>query len=552
MHEVLKPEHISGMITSEREVDDLFMTPEFIEGVEKHLIPVIRSEDSPRSFAAFYRYMTGGPLPKHCRKWIDTIYEGKATDKATLTFAFRGSWKTTTISILFVAYRMGKEPQKTNLILQNNDAKGQRTTLAIANIIERDPKWKDCFPNVVPDKGNGWGAQGYWIKDDSVSPEEWQRDTVIDSDPSLLGLGISSGSVIGMHPTGVLDMDDIHDEKNTVSELERSKVVKVLTDTILPMIVPDGEKEEGQQLETWILAVGTPWHEDDAYHYMQETGEFLFCFTPLLFPVDEVAEGAIYFEHKKLIGWYRLGWPERCPPKVVRLFYNLAGHRGFGRMYLLSLAASNELGIPFHSFPNEEIPKGPIYGGVDYASVIEIRGKVMDAKNRDKFAFYWGVITPKQTLVIIDGIVGHFTQLQSEGHVNAIETFYLDYQTTGVEMNGKGEEFFAVRSRNPNASMFPYWVQGRKPDRLEKDLAPWIENGRILISDADTHALNFLRKALTEFPHGNMDCLDAVYAIAKCVPHILQNPYVQEGTFVDPNAMTPKKRFNPFGQMGRR
>jgi hypothetical protein len=498
--------------------------------------------------------MTGITLPHHARTWIDTIYSGKDMDMATLTFAFRGSWKTTTISILFTSYRMGKNPTKTNLLLQNNDAKAQRTTLAIANIIEKDPKWKDIFPHVKPDKKNGWGAQGYWIIDDSISEEEWARDTVVDSDPSLLGLGISSGSVIGMHPTGVLLLDDIHDEKNTVSTLERSKVVKVLTDTIMPMIVPDGTKDKGEKLETWTLAVGTPWHEEDAYHYMQETGEFMFCFTPLLYPVDENAEGAVYFDHKKLIGWYRLGWADRCPPEVVRTFYNLSGHRGFGRMYLLSLTASNELGIPFHTFPHDKIPvTGPVYSGVDYASVIEIRGKVIEAKNRSKFALYWGVVTNNQVIVIIDGVVGHFTQLQSEGHVSTVQKeFEPRHITTGLEMNGKGEEFYSVLRRRPEIALFPYWVSGHKPDRLERDLSPWIEMGKILISDEDTPALNFLRKALAEFPHGNLDVLDSLYGIAQTIPHILQVPITEESGINTPQAIRKSKPYNPFGHLGRR
>ena len=543
------------VLTTIDEVDNIFLDPEFILGLEKQLIPIIHEDDSPRSFAAYYRYMTGVTLPAHARKWIDTIYEGKSRDMATLTFAFRGSWKTTTISILYTSYRIGKEPYKTNLVLTNNDASGQNITLAIANIISMDPKWKDVFPGVRPDKGNGWGAQGYWVRDHDMPEEDWARRTSIQKDPSLLGLGISSGSVIGKHPTGVLLLDDIHDEKNTISQTERSKVVKILTDTIMPMIVPDGTKPEGEQLETWTLAVGTPWHEEDAYHYMRDTGEFQFCFTPLLYPVSEGAEGGVYFEHKKLVGWFRLGWEDRCPPKVVKSFYNLSGHRGFGRMYLLSLTASNELGIPYHGYPEAQVETEkhelPMYGGVDYASVIEIRGKIMDAKNRSKFALYWGYVTPQQSLVIVDGIVGHYTQLQSERNVHALQNAYLKYQTTGVEMNGKGEEFYAVMSRTPTIHMYPFWVSGRKPERLETQLAPWIELGKILINDKDTDALNFLRKALAEFPHGNLDALDALYAIAQCIPHILQVPTTPKGSINAPNNFASAVRNNPFGNIGR-
>ena len=225
-------------------------------------------------------------------------------------------------------------------------------------------------------------------------------------------------------------------------------------------------------------------------------------------------------------------------------------------MYLLSLTASNELGIPFHGYPEATVEHEeqlyPVYGGVDYASVIEIRGKVMDAKNRSKFALYWGYVTPQQSLVISGGIVGHYTQLQSENNVASLQNRFLKYQITGIEMNGKGEEFFSLMSRHPQVVMYPFWVTGRKPERLETQLAPWIELGKILINDADTPALNFLRKALAEFPHGNLDVLDSLYAIAQCIPHILQVPTTPKGAINAPNNFTKAIRTNPFGKIAGR
>lgn len=478
-------------------------------------------------FVLFYMFITRGPIPVHALNWIKKIYSDKSNDMGTLIFAFRGSWKTTTISIMFTAYQIGKYPWKSNLILSNNDASAQNITGAVADIIMNDPRWKEIFPNVVPDKPAGWGAQGYWIRDIDIEADEWAELTNKSKDPTLLGLGITSGSVIGKHPTGVLLMDDIHDESNSISATERAKVVKMVTDTVLPMAVTDATKEEGQQLETFTLCVGTPWHEDDAYHYLRDTGEFGFMYSPLLWSVDAKTEDAVYFDHKQLQGHFKLAWEERIPYTAVISLYNKSGHRGFGRMYLLSLASANELGLEYTLFPSAQLPDPHVVSleavsGVDYATMLEIRGKVILEKNRSKFALAYGLILPQRVLVITGGVLGHFSQLKAEGHVIRVQGMFPRHRTTGVEMNGKGEEFFSILSRHKEIDLLPYWTgKAKKEARLEMELGPWLEMGKIMVSDEDTEFLMALRKALAEFPHGNLDILDAVYGCMKTIPDIL-------------------------------
>ncbi len=521
-------------------------------------IAVVKDSDSPESFEAFYEYITGGELPKHAKMWIHQLYNDKAQDRASLIFAFRGSWKTTTISQLFTAYRIGKEPWKANLILQNNDATAQNTTMAISEVVSKNPRWRDLFPTVIPDKKKGWGANGYWIIDTAIEADVWAELTSVTKDPTLLGLGISSGSVIGKHPTGVLVMDDIHDEKNTTSELERAMIVKVVTDTVFPMAVRDATKKEGEQLTTWTLSVGTPWQEYDAYHYMKDTGEFGFLYSPLLFPANEGDPGAVYFEHKQLIGWFRLAWADHIPMESVKSLYNYSGHRGFYRMYLLSLIGSSDLGLPFMSFPQEKVDdllqdhNLIACGGVDYASMIEIRGKVIDPRNRSKFALAYGFILPTRVFVVTGGILGHYTQLKAEGHVEKVQALHKNYRTTGVEMNGKGEEFYAVLARKPELDLFPYWTGKKSKDkRLESELGPWLEMGKIMVSDADTPFLNDLRKALWEFPHGNLDVLDAVFGVSKTIPDVLVVDKLPDDESL-PSARRKRKHKNPFGSFGAR
>ena len=107
------------------------LTEKELNVLDKWVTTVARTKDDAEGFAHFYAYMTRGDIPQHAYNWIDKVYLDKSNDMGTLIFAFRGSWKTTTISILFTAYRIGLEPWKSNLILGNNDASSQNITLAI-------------------------------------------------------------------------------------------------------------------------------------------------------------------------------------------------------------------------------------------------------------------------------------------------------------------------------------------------------------------------------------------------------------------------------------
>ena len=55
----------------------------------------------------------------------------------------------------------------------------------------------------------------------------------------MLGLGYKSRAIIGKHPTGVLLIDDIHDENNTRSGRELEMVRQVLAGTILPTVTAE-------------------------------------------------------------------------------------------------------------------------------------------------------------------------------------------------------------------------------------------------------------------------------------------------------------------------
>jgi hypothetical protein len=411
-----------------------------------------------------------------------------------------------------------------------------------------------CFPNVVPDKEKGWSESGYEVKRGDVEYPEWRRQNAARRDPTLFAAGVGSGGLIGKHPSGVLIMDDVHDENNTVSVKERQGVIKRVQDTILPMVVEDEKKGEGNRLITWEIAVGTPWTEDDAYHYLKETGEFEFMSKPVMEAAQEGDEKAVeiteedmpHSVHTDMLGWWKLNWPSRFSKRVIVSWRNKTALRGFSRMYLLDLKASNATGLKYYGYPSEEIGAGwPMWAGVDYASVIE--KKKTDEPGRDYFAMAYIAKTPKGGAVIVDGVFEQCTQSQAESYLKRAQGIYRNWNYSIVEGDGKGEEFISVIRRNPQLRIVPMKTHGRgKKARLERQLGPLLESGILRISDGETPFLNALRKALDEYPNWHLDAIDAVYWAARAVPDALQMPEFadEEGTGIWKER---RRKNNPFG-----
>ncbi len=273
--------------------------------------PTSHLEDTPDGFAAFYHLLFARPLPRHVLEdWVRPLYAARAGDvpysvepsrnsnansanlpsspvvpkrcsQGLIVQAFRGSSKTTSLSVAFAAFRLGMQPHKSILIIQASNQAARATCQQIADLIEHNPGWSQAFPDVVPDKDIHWSvARGYELKRTEMDYDSWrvacQREK--GRDPALIGFGYRS-SIIGLHPSGLLLVDDIHDESNTRSARELQKVIDILTGTILPAVNPGA----------WQIFVGTPWVRNDALHQMIATEQYASVSTPIYteVPIEE-------------------------------------------------------------------------------------------------------------------------------------------------------------------------------------------------------------------------------------------------------------------------
>lgn len=489
------------------------LTQEELQKLEQQaLITLIQAEDSPRSFSAFFRLIQGDVLQPFQLDWIEKAYEAHENKQGILQRCARETGKSTVFR-LFVAYRIGKEPSKTNVVVRVNDQKAAEMTASIATLIEHNPYWKMAFPGVVPDPDRGWGANGYHVRDASYSTEEWSAIRARDEQgATFVGYGWTSGSIIGSRFSGIILVDDIHDEGNTQTAKLINAVKTFLTDTLAFCIMDDG----------WEVFCYTPWKSNDAYAYLESTGEYIINSTPALIEATEQTPGAKFWKQTEGVPssgkWYVLTWEDKWSFRRLGRYHKKSGVVGFARMMRLDLTAAYNVALQrewVKEYPKSEIkPSWAIILGIDYASV---QDKLKD-KDRDYFALAAMAVIPTGGLILIDGYRGQVTKTEALSIITAWQAVYPNTIRIAVESIGKGQSFFEdlLFINDVTGKPLPLFPithhRHNKGDRFENYLAPRFQANRIWIADEPTPFIKTFIDEWGAYPNGaHDDVLDAVY-----------------------------------------
>ena len=476
--------------------------------------------DSVDGYCAYYESIHGIRPPKHIMEGIRRCFKAHEEGRGYTHIGFRGSWKSVSYGATFVSWRIGLHPRKTNLLIGANDSSPEVQAKAIASIIAFHPAFRRIFPNVIPDTGR-WSVEGYWVIDNSMPREKWVEGQAAVIDPTLVGGGYTSTRINGKHPSGVLYVDDIHDLNNSVSQKERSSVVKAMTSVILKTAIRKNDK-----LETWFLNIGVPWAEDDCHATLKNSGNFEVYEVPAMVRMPEGVgtyidgvnpnNGNVYDD---IVGWWQLTEPERFGINSI-LYERSLGKAEFWQMIMLDIHIANTKGLRYYSYPHQDIDPSWQHGaGVDWAQLAEDKPN----PGRDMFGMIIGGKTPRGQLVVDDVVLEQCTQAKAENHIVSAGKRHVNWKGTLVEGDGGGEVFAtAVILRNPGILLHWEKTGGKnKRYRQEREMGPWLENATVMISNADTPGLESLRKALDDFPDGNNDVRDALYWLCRKFPECM-------------------------------
>ena len=465
-------------------------------------VAAARSDPSVRGFKEFYRLIFGMDLPFHVEEWVQVLEEEMEKPSVRLIVeAFRGSTKTTSFTVAYTAFYIGHHPEETNIIIQASDESASANAKAIANIIARNPVWAMIFPNIVPDTKKGWAESGYYVK--NTMDDNWEVKMSSVMNPTIIGFGYKSSVIIGKHPSGLLIIDDIHDENNTSSELEMQRVIKTMTSVIFPMMLPSTKQ----------IFIGTPWKKSDAMAFLKESGKYRCIWTPaFIYKRNEVGE-IIRDDAGEPVLIYT--WPE-FRGKAFLEDMKVVGSIEFQRMYALDLRGMDGYVLKeswLIEYPSEKINKSwQKIIGIDYADVWDPK----KANKRDYLTIAFGLLIPGGGIILYGGLR---LQLSTAESILKIEEVCEIIKPTrvGMEAIGKAEPVAKTLVMN---STLPYHLIKHKPPKevcYTKELGPAFELGFMYISDERNPFLKQFREEWLSYGVETTtdDCLDAAWVLMR-------------------------------------
>jgi hypothetical protein len=522
-----------------------YSVPVFTHLHKEQLAQKVREEDTPESFAAYCELMDGFAPPPHVMRQIRKVYKDHAAGIGTVLQASRGFRKTTYWGVKFIGYRTGKEPLNTHVSTGSNDDSATKVIDTVAAIIEFHPEWRRVFPNVVPDKQQGWSSDGYFVKDTSMPYEKWIPLRTKAVDPTMIGGGYMSKRINGKHPSGVLYIDDLHDVNNN-SDIQRKAVVLALTTIILKTAIRVHDK-----LSTWILGIGVPWEEDDGYEVMKNAG-YGYLGIPAMRRAVEGDEGAVYLDGRSpfkegvifddLIGWWIFEWEEFGVNAIYQ--ERGLGKYEFWQMIMLDIKTASTAGLKYYSYPHDNINYDfPTIGGCD-PTTFEV-DKLSKNKKASHFALCYGTKLPRGGAVISGGVLEQCSQLAAENYIIAAQGRFSNWMAVYVEDVSVGKMFRQTLLRNSKVKApLPSGLKGisdgivrSKTERI-KEVSRWLEDATIRISDEDTTFLNGLRRLFDKFGDLNesdyaFDAGDAFFHTLRNMPDVCRIDNVSDDEFAE-------------------
>jgi hypothetical protein len=247
-----------------------------------------------------------------------------------------------------------------------------------------------------------------------------------------------------------------------------------------------------------------------------------------------------------------LTWPQKFGPAAIAKCYKKSGQKGFARMYLLDLTAAEGTRLQtswLHTYELDRVGHDwPTYMGLDYASTGD--------KVRDKDRDYFGLAIVRHIpgiAVVVGGVREQLSRGAAEKKVRSIAAMYPTLKAIGVEMEGKGEEFYAQLATTGTLPLVPMRTRGKsKGFRFEDVMAKHFEFSHVWLADQETPFLSAFRDEWaawdgTQKTHD--DTLDAVYYALAAAGVFLTN--IEEAEEMDFSPRYRERRHaNPFNAFG--
>jgi len=459
--------------------------------------PQINWSHPASSPAAFGMYIYGHrPAPHHWR-WLR-----QALDPAIsrlLIIAPRDSAKTTWIVNVLAAWTIGTFPLRTHFIGSVSDTQASERLKAIKLLIEANAQWREVFPHIVPDEQRGWSEKGLHVWDTRYPYAAWMQRVAKYGNvntPTLTAGSVGSSTVIGKRITGLAVLDDLHDDKNCLTQLQRDRVWSWVMQTVIPTLTATAK----------AIAIGTRWQRDDTPGRLKTNAAWV---------VDEtsaITDGQSY-------------WPDYWP--IERLMSRKAeiGSAFFRAQYLNDPAglAGQVFDASWFGFLPDPLPAlKAVVLGVDLA--------ISEKQTADYTAIATCAMDADNVFYLLEMQRGHWTMHQTLRRIQAAAS-QAKARWGRLDLVAVEDVQFqaAVVQELLRTTTLP--ARGVTPDKDKTTRArAWgirAEQGRVY-ADRDATWWPPLADELVDFPTGEHD--DQVDAVSVAYHRLTQRPTARQGS----------------------
>lgn len=497
--------------------------PELIEKLAAlDLIDKAATWDGVESVAAFGEYVFGKRPAKHHRAWLSEALENNRVAIVAPPESAKSTW----MSVILPAWWIGRHPESTNLLVSVSDDQAQKNAGLIADTIEQNPRWKQVFPKVVPDKEKGWSRDGYYVKEDG-DYGQWTVKVADRAHPTLSAGGVGSSLIIGKRVSGICVCDDLHDDMSRRSAAVRDNTREFLKMTVSSRVLEDAK----------LIVVGTRWHPEDVFDHIKTVGLYS------MFEHPAISDGVSY-------------WPRRWSLERLGQKRQELGSLDFELMYLCNPAAAQGRLLKrewLRYMSAGDIKRDwPCVFGIDPAFKKQ-HLIATHTRKRSRFALVKYRIAPGK-LVIEDIIADYLTEPEAEALVEREAALDSPVQIR-VESNGVGDPFYqtlAARTR------LPLTYENARLDTVGRAqlMARDFEYGKVWVSDAATPGLRLFATEWVSLGEegASDDTISAAYygwrAAAYAIPR--ETPEEADKRKARPATISPFKQIEAYYGVGRR
>jgi len=417
------------------------------------------------------------------------------------------SAKTTWMTIITMAWGIGKQPWTTNAIGSAGDDAAEDMAKAVADTIELNPAWKLVFPSVVPDKGRGWSNDGYNVRDTTYSEEQWAQLRAGQKDATLTAGGVGSVRFNGLRVTGRMILDDIHDRKSKDSDTICYQTVAFVKDTAEPRVTETGS----------LAIIQTRWSPKDVINYAQNLKR------PDGTPLYKV------FYHPALDAEGESYWPAQWSKERLADTRIKVGEIDFQLIYLGNETAMQGQILKreaLHYFPAAAIlHTWTHFGGVDFAMKLQ---ELMARQEREHSRYAYAILAQSTVgLVLVELYVALISMGEAENDFFTISNLWRPVRV-GLEVNAQNRMYWNNLIRRKIEQGY-HWLNvvpvntSRNMGYRMNEMEPDFRLGAIQISDAAKPGLAEFETEWLGFGIRGVrnDTLSAVHLARQVAYHLL-------------------------------